>query len=84
MRARQNGALVADPPFSADAEFEPYWWEAAPRPALPAAALLACAGRDVVVLEAGEAGKRTRSRNGGRCGELLKPGPGELIRGKVS
>ena len=88
-------------PFTSETKFEPYWWEAAPRPALrqekvparadvavvgsgysglSAALTLARGGREVVVFEAGEAGQGASSRNGGMCGDLLKPSPGELVR----
>lgn len=79
----------------------PYWWDATPRPALPAtplparadvvvigsgytglhAALVAArAGRDVVVLDAEEAGFGCSTRNGGQVSTSIKPGFTELVR----
>lgn len=75
--------------FTPDVRFEPWWWEAAPRPRLAEAPLpaasdvvvvgsgftglsaaleLARAGREVLVLEAGEPGEGASSRNGGMIG----------------
>ena len=85
--------------FSVDARFEPWWWEAAPRPAcgtetvperadvaivgggftgLSAALELARAGRQVVVLEAGDLGQGASSRNGGMIGSGLRAGFGKI------
>ena len=47
---------------------------------LSAALVLARAGRDVVVLDAGQPGIGASSRNGGMCGDRLKPSLAELTR----
>lgn len=78
-----------------------YWWDATPRPALPAtplpartdvvvigsgytglhAALVAArAGRDVLVLDAEDAGFGCSTRNGGQVSTSIKPGFAELVR----
>jgi glycine/D-amino acid oxidase-like deaminating enzyme len=80
--------------FAPDYRNQPYWWEAAPQPALPpiappatcdvaivgsgytglAAALeLARGGRQVVVLDAEDAGWGCSSRNGGQVSTSIKP-----------
>ena len=83
---------MADALFTADFKATPYWWDAAPRLALPetpiparadavvvgsgqvglsAALTLARAGREVVVLEAEEAGHGASTRNAGYVGRSL-------------
>ena len=47
---------------------------------LSAALTLARAGRSVVVLEAGAPGEGASSRNGGMCGDALKPSLAELTK----
>lgn len=47
---------------------------------LSAALTLARAGRSVLVLEAGVPGEGASSRNGGMCGDMLKPSLAELSR----
>lgn len=47
---------------------------------LSAALTLARAGRSVLVLEAGRPGEGASTRNGGMCGDALKPDLGELTR----
>jgi glycine/D-amino acid oxidase-like deaminating enzyme len=47
---------------------------------LSAALTLARAGRSVLVLEAGTPGEGASSRNGGFCGDVLKPSLAELTR----
>jgi glycine/D-amino acid oxidase-like deaminating enzyme len=85
--------------FASDYKSEPYWWLAAPRPALApsslpatcdvaiigsgytglAAALeLARAGRQVVVLDAEDAGWGCSTRNGGQVSSSIKPSYREL------
>ena len=80
---------MVQPILTDDAVFEPWWWQAAPRPdeapqplpadcdvaivgagftGLSAALVLARAGRDVLVLDAGPIGAGASSRNGGMIG----------------
>src|SRR5882724_12934670 len=85
---------MTDNLFAPDYKNQPYWWEAAPQPALPpiappatcdvaivgsgytglsAALELARGGRQVVVVDAEDAGWGCSSRNGGQVSTSIKP-----------